>query len=335
MIPTLFRTRASSRILIIAAVAAPAWLSIPASAHVTLATTEAAPGSYYRGTLRVPHGCDGAATTSVRVQIPEGVIGVKPMPKPGWTVTTQKGDYAKTYKDHGKDVTSGVHEIVWSGGHLADEHYDEFTFSSFIAGDGGKEGVLHFPVTQLCDKAEAAWIQVPAAGQSSRDLKLPAPALRLAQASPAAQGHAHGASAAGDTTKIGSISIVAPWTRATPAGAKVAGGYLKVTNTGTAADRLVSATSEIAGRMEIHEMSMKGGVMQMRPLDAGLEIKPGETVELKPGGFHLMFMDTKRQLKEGDTVKATLMFAKAGKVEVSFKVGSIGGASAPAGHHHH
>lgn len=333
MTSTHSHARASSRILMPAAAALASLLSLPASAHVTLATTEAAPNSYYRGTLRIPHGCDGAATTTVRVQIPEGVIGVKPMPKSGWTLTTQKGAYAKTYQDHGKAVTEGVREIVWSGGSLADEHYDEFTFSSFVAGDGGKDGVMYFPVTQLCDKAQAAWTETPSAGQTSRDLKFPAPALRFAQAGTVAQ--AQGSAAQGDTVKLGSVTIVAPWTRATPAGAKVAGGYLKVTNNGAVADRLVSATSDIAGRMEIHEMSMKGGVMQMRPLDAGLEVKPGETVELKPGGLHLMFMDIKRQLKEGDTVITTLTFEKAGKVDVTFKAGSIGGASAPSSHQHH
>lgn len=156
-----------------------------------------------------------------------------------------------------------------------------------------------------------------------------------AQTATTRQGHSHGVAEQGGTAKTGGISVSAPWTRATPAGAKVAGGYLKITNNGTSADRLVGATSDIAGRMEIHEMKMNDGVMQMRPLDAGLEIRPGESIELKPGGLHLMFMDTKRQLKEGDTVKATLTFEKAGTLDVSFKVGSIGGGSAPAGHHHH
>jgi copper(I)-binding protein len=109
---------------------------------------------------------------------------------------------------------------------------------------------------------------------------------------------------------------------------------LKLTNSGTAADKLVGGTTDIAGRGEVHEMSMSGGVMQMRPLNAGLELKAGQTVELKPGGYHVMFLDLKRQLKEGETVKATLQFEKAGKVDVTFKVGSVGGASAPHEHKH-
>ena len=151
-----------------------------------------------------------------------------------------------------------------------------------------------------------------------------------------AGGHQHGISAGTDTFKVGDLTVEAPWTRATPAGAKVAGGYLKVTNNGAVADRLLGATTDISGRVEIHEMAMNNGIMQMRPLNAGLELKPGQSVELKPGGYHVMFMELKRQLKQDETVKATLKFEKAGTLEVIFKVGAVGasrGASTP--HHHH
>ena len=90
--------------------------------------------------------------------------------------------------------------------------------------------------------------------------------------------------------KAGSIEIQHPWSRATPKGASVAGGYMKLINTGTTPDRLIGGSSEIAGKFEIHEMSMDNGVMKMRPLANGVEIKPGETVEFKPGGYHLMFV---------------------------------------------
>ena len=312
-------------------------VAIPARAHVTLANAETTPNSYYKAVLQVPHGCDGAATTSIRVQIPEGVIGVKPMPKPGWTVTTTRGAYATTFDDHGRKVSEGVKEIVWSGGSLADEHFDEFTFHAKIATDGGAAKAIYFPTMQNCAKGEIAWVQVPAAGQSSHDLKSPAPALRLSPKTTVAQAgaHQHGASAGADTFKVGSITVEAPWMRATPAGAKVAGGYLKVTNNGATADKLVGATTDIAGRVEIHEMAMNNGVMQMRPQDAGLELKPGQSVELKPGGFHVMFMDLKRQLKQNETVKATLKFEKAGTVEVTFKVGAVGASSGGSTPHHH
>ena len=122
----------------------------------------------------------------------------------------------------------------------------------------------------------------------------------------------------------GSLKIDHPWSRATPHGAQVAGGYLVIENKGTSADRLVSATSEIAGRVEIHEMAVQDGIMKMRPLARGLEIKPGATAKLEPGGFHVMFMNLKRPLKQGEKFKGTLVFEKAGPIEVEFDVEAMG-----------
>ena len=115
-----------------------------------------------------------------------------------------------------------------------------------------------------------------------------------------------------------------------PAGAKVAGGYLTIENKGTAPDRLVSGAGDIAGKVEIHEMAMNNGVMTMRPLDKGLVIEPGKTVKLAPGGYHVMLMDLKGPLKQGDKVPLTLQFEKAGKVTLSLDVQGVG-AQAPAG----
>ncbi|MDP3254680.1 MAG: copper chaperone PCu(A)C [Bosea sp. (in: a-proteobacteria)] len=131
---------------------------------------------------------------------------------------------------------------------------------------------------------------------------------------------------------LGALKIDHPWTRATPGGAKVAGGYLTIQNGGSASDRLLGGSSEIAGRVEIHEMAVKDGIMTMRPLDKGLEVKPGEKAELKPGGFHIMFMDLKRPLKEGERVKGTLQFEKAGTVAVEFTVQAVGARD--TGHKH-
>src|SRR3990167_3347187 len=100
----------------------------------------------------------------------------------------------------------------------------------------------------------------------------------------AASAYAH------DYTK-GSLKIDRPWSQATPHGAQVAGGYLVIENTGASADRLVSITSEISGRVEMHEISVQDGIMKMRPLARGLEIKPGATVRFEPGGYHVMFMN--------------------------------------------
>jgi copper(I)-binding protein len=138
---------------------------------------------------------------------------------------------------------------------------------------------------------------------------------------------------AADDVKVGDLVITQPWSRATPGGAKVAGAYLTVQNKGSAADRLVSGSAEIAGHVEIHEMAMDGGVMKMRALDKGLAIEPGKTVKLAPGGYHVMLMDLKNPLKQGDKVLVTLQFEKAGKVNLILDVEGVG-AQAPGGGDH-
>ena len=140
---------------------------------------------------------------------------------------------------------------------------------------------------------------------------------------------------------VGSLQISQPWTRATPKGASTAAGYLKITNTGTTPDRLVGASSPVAGRVEVHEMSMENGVAKMRPLKDGLEIKPGASVELKPGSYHLMLEELKQPIKKGDHIKDTLTFEKAGSVDIQLtavgagetfgKSGGMGGGKAMQG----
>jgi copper(I)-binding protein len=124
--------------------------------------------------------------------------------------------------------------------------------------------------------------------------------------------------------KLGSLQISQPWSRATPQGAKVAAGYLKITNTGATPDRLVGGVSSLAGRVEVHEMAMDQGVMKMRALKQGVEIPPGGSIELKPASYHLMLQDLKQPLKKGDRVEATLKFEHAGSVNVDFVVMGIG-----------
>jgi copper(I)-binding protein len=123
---------------------------------------------------------------------------------------------------------------------------------------------------------------------------------------------------------LGALKIHHPWARATPKGAPVGGGYLTITNTGTTPDRLVGGSTEVSKGFEIHEMSMDNNVMKMRMMPNGLEIKPGETVTLKPSGYHIMFTGLKAPLIQGEHVDATLKFEKAGEVKVFFLVGSIG-----------
>ena len=101
---------------------------------------------------------------------------------------------------------------------------------------------------------------------------------------------------------------------------------MTITNKGAEADRLVAIAMPVAAKSEVHQMVMDKGVMSMRPVPGGLEIKPGQTVVLNPESFHLMLMGLKQPLTQGERVKATLDFAKAGKLEVQFVVEFDGGA---------
>ena len=133
--------------------------------------------------------------------------------------------------------------------------------------------------------------------------------------------------------KVGSLVIEAPWIRATPGGAQVAAGYLRITNSGSEPDRLIGGTVPVASAVEVHEMTASDGIMKMRQLEKGLEIEPGKAVELKPGGNHLMFIGLREGLKAGQTVKGNLIFDKAGSVDVEFAIAPIGAQS--GGHKHH
>lgn len=124
--------------------------------------------------------------------------------------------------------------------------------------------------------------------------------------------------------KAGDLFIGHPWARATVTGAKIGGGFLTVKNNGAAADRLVAVSVPFADKVEIHESLEEDGVAKMRPVEGGVEIKPGETAELAPGGKHLMFIGLKQPLAKGEKVKGELSFEKAGKVEVEFAVEAAG-----------
>jgi uncharacterized protein YcnI len=149
-----------------------------AFAHATLEVQEAKVGSTYKAVMRIGHGCEGEATLKVRVQIPEGVIAVKPMPKPGWTLETVKGKYAKTYDYYGTPMSEGVTEIVWTGS-LLDEHYDEFVFRGRLTEDLPAGEVLYFPTVQECATKAERWIEIPAAGKEADDYEAPAPGVKL------------------------------------------------------------------------------------------------------------------------------------------------------------
>lgn len=133
----------------------------------------------------------------------------------------------------------------------------------------------------------------------------------------------------------GDLTISHAWTRATPPKAKAGGGFVEIANTGTEADRLVAASSDVAAKVELHEMSVTDGVMKMRELENGIEIPAGETVALKPGGLHIMFMGLTQSFEQGSKVPVVLTFEKAGDVAVELPVSKMGAKSADGGHMNH
>lgn len=151
-----------------------------ATAHTSLEIKEAPVGASYKAIFRVPHGCEGKPTNVLRVQIPEGVIAVKPMPKPGWTLEKVSGVYAKSYDNHGTPAKEGVKEVLWKGGNLRDDEYDEFLLRVYLTPDLPVGKMLYFPTVQECPEGAAArWIEIPAEGQSGDDLEFPAPGVKL------------------------------------------------------------------------------------------------------------------------------------------------------------
>lgn len=154
-----------------------AGIAVPAFAHVTLERSEAAVGTTYKAVLRVPHGCEGKPTNVVRVQLPEGMYAVKPMPKPGWKLEKVIGKYEKAYDNHGTRLTEGVKEVIWSGGNLGDDEYDEFVLRGALAGDLPVGSSLYFLVVQECPEGLAErWIEIPAEGRRATTSKcLPRP----------------------------------------------------------------------------------------------------------------------------------------------------------------
>jgi copper(I)-binding protein len=137
--------------------------------------------------------------------------------------------------------------------------------------------------------------------------------------------HAEGAAS-------GNLVVTQAWSRATPGGAKVAGGYLTIENRGAVADRLLSGSTERAKKLELHEMAVSDGVMTMRPIEGGLTIEPGRSVKFAPGGNHLMLVDLNAPLRQGEQVPVTLSFERAGEIKALFDVQGVG-AQAPAPAH--
>lgn len=308
-----------------------------AEAHVTFLDREATQESTILATLQVPHGCDGKATTEVRVKLPEGFVLAKPQPKAGWELEVIKGDYQKTYDNHGDKVKTGAIEVRWKNGNLSDDFYDTFVILGKVSGvETGTS--LAFPVTQMCGDTVQTWDQVAKEGGDAHGMKSPAPLLKVVAGED--HGHDHddmagmdmagmagmgGAAPAGETVKAGDLEISGGFAKAMLPGQPVGGGFFTVKNNGQADDRLVSVSSPSSGEVQIHEMVTKDNVMRMRQLKDGIAIAAGETVKLEPGNLHLMFQKVKTPFKQGDTVPVTLTFEKAGKVDLVLQVLSAQG----------
>jgi uncharacterized protein YcnI len=156
-----------------------AFIASPALAHITLERQEANVGGSYKAVFRVPHGCGASPTLKIRVRIPDGVIAVKPMPKPGWQLETVKGKYEKSYTMfHDVTVTEGVKEVSWTG-RLSDDNYDEMVMQVYLTDDLQPGRTLYFPVVQECETGVRRWIEIPPDGAVPAHLKEPAPGVKL------------------------------------------------------------------------------------------------------------------------------------------------------------
>jgi len=162
-------------------------------AHVVLEDQVALAGSSYKAVLRVGHGCAGAPTSTIRVLLPAGFQGAKPMPKAGWTLSTRSEKLPQPYTSHGKTVSEDVVEITWTAASrdswLADAWYDEFVLRGTLPASAGP---LWFKVLQGCEPGRLDWVEVPAQGTSTKGLKAPAVLLEVIPSGPASHAaHAH------------------------------------------------------------------------------------------------------------------------------------------------
>ncbi len=151
----------------------------PAAAHVTLEQQQAPVGAPYKAVFLVPHGCRGSATVRLQVEIPEGVIAVKPMAKPEWRIDVTRGAYDRPYSYlHGAKFTEGVKTVTWTG-RLPDALYDEFVLTTFLSGDLPGGHMLYFPAVQDCETGSHRWVAVPSAHPADSDRAEPAPGVML------------------------------------------------------------------------------------------------------------------------------------------------------------
>lgn len=272
-----------------------------AVAHVSLEQGLAEAGSAYKAVLRVGHGCDGAATTAINVRLPAGFDDAKPQPKPGWTVQQQNASMTWT--------------ATGPGAALPASQRGEFVLSGKLS---GAPGPLWFKVLQTCGQASVDWAQIPANGTSTAGMKSPAALLQVMSRADFAQAQAR-------------PKVEGAWVRSSVPGQQGTGAFMKLT--ANEAMQLVGISTPVAGTAEVHEMKMDGDVMRMRAVPQ-LDLPAGRTVELKPGGYHVMLMDLKQALVAGSTVPLTLVLRNAKGAESKLEL-KVPVAAQPAGAHKH
>lgn len=256
----------------------------PATAHVTLAEPDAAPGARYTAHFRVGHGCDGKPTTALTVAIPPGVTQVAPEAPSGWSIATVR---------QGTRTTA----VTWKGGSLAPDKPGIFAMAMTLPPQAGQ---LAFAATQMCGSTQENWNEIPA---TDKKPKYPAPMLLLAASAPAAPA---------------GLTVSEAWFRALP-GTLPAGGYFTLRNTGNAKAVLTGAESPACGALMLHRSESKGGMAGMDMVSA-VDVPPGGSVRFTPGGYHLMCTAPKPVMKPGGRVAVTLRFQGGGTISARFDV---------------
>ncbi|QHI98101.1 copper chaperone PCu(A)C [Xylophilus rhododendri] len=259
------------RLTLIAALAAAS--SFAAQAHITLPPGGATAGSRYDAAFRVGHACAGStATNAVTVQLPEGFKFESAVPRAGWTLSTSERSVAWKAESAQKALPTAERAEFIVRGTLTDQ-----------------PGPLFFKVLQGCDAGSSDWAQLPAGSNE----KQPLPAARL-DVLPAG---------------VAPVEVKDAWIRTAVKGQSGTGAFMKLQ--APSGSRLIGASTPEAGLAEVHEMKMDGDVMRMRPLAQGLELPARQTVELKPGGYHLMLTQLRQALPAGTTVPVKLDFIDA------------------------
>lgn len=307
---------------VLAGCALAAALASTGDAHVVLSQTSFTPGVNFAAFFKVGHGCGESPTTSLTVEIPEGVDVITFPAKPGWKLELQRARGAAPMSWNGGNPTGPVHSVTWRG-KLDVKANDQFGLMLKLP---SRQGAIYFPTVQTCQTGENRWVEIPAPGQAWNSVPHPAPVLTLI--------------AAADTAvTAGALRVEQSWTRATAPNARTAAGYFKLTNSGTVADTLTGGSTDAAEHVEIHSVTNVNGVSSMRVAPGGISIAPGATVDMAPAGpFHLMLVGLKAPLVAGQKIPLTLNFTRAGAVRVELSVAAIG-ALAPAeanehAHHH-